>query len=43
LDEFIFKELDKFEKPKEIVFISECVETNTKKVNRIQTLKKIDL
>jgi len=42
-DDFIFKELDKFEKPKEIVFISEFVETNTKKVNRIQTLKKIDL
>ncbi|MQP52860.1 MULTISPECIES: AMP-binding protein [unclassified Flavobacterium] len=40
-DDFIFKELDKFEKPKEIVFISEFVETNTKKVNRIQTLKKI--
>ncbi|WP_445719341.1 AMP-binding protein [Flavobacterium sp.] len=42
-DDFIFKELDKFEKPKEIVFISEFVETNTKKLNRIRTLKKIDL
>jgi o-succinylbenzoate---CoA ligase len=42
-DDFIFNELDKFEKPKEIVFILEFVETNTKKVNRIRTLKKIDL
>lgn len=42
-DDFIFNELDKFEKPKEIVFIPEFVETNTKKVNRIRTLKKIDL
>ncbi|MDP5002068.1 MAG: AMP-binding protein [Flavobacterium sp.] len=42
-DDFIFNELDKFEKPKEIVFIPEFVETNTKKLNRIRTLKKIDL
>lgn len=42
-DDFIFNELDKFEKPKEIVFILEFVETNTKKVNRIRTLKKINL
>ncbi|WP_445713130.1 AMP-binding protein [Flavobacterium sp.] len=42
-DDFIFNELDKFEKPKKIVFISEFVETNTKKVNRIQTLKKIKI
>jgi o-succinylbenzoate---CoA ligase len=39
-DDFIFNELDKFEKPKEIVFILEFEETNTKKVNRIRTLKK---
>ncbi|WP_333809061.1 AMP-binding protein [Flavobacterium sp.] len=37
----VFNSLDKFEKPKEIVFVPEFVETETKKVNRIQTLKKI--
>ena len=37
----IFEILDKFEKPKEVFFVSEFVETETKKINRIQTLKKI--
>jgi O-succinylbenzoic acid--CoA ligase len=41
IDTIIFSSLDKFEKPKEILFVSEFVETETKKVNRIQTLKKI--
>ena len=37
----IFDILDKFEKPKEVFFVSEFVETETKKINRIQTLKNI--
>ena len=37
----IFEILDKFEKPKEVFFVSEFMETETKKINRIQTLKKI--
>ena len=37
----IFEILDKFEKPKEVFFVSEFVETETKKINRFQTLKKI--
>ena len=41
IDAVIFDSLDKFEKPKEILFLPEFVETETKKVNRIQTLKKI--
>ena len=41
IDDVIFDSLDKFEKPKEILFLPEFVETETKKVNRIQTLKKI--
>lgn len=34
----IFETLEKFEKPKEILFVSEFVETETKKINRIKTL-----
>lgn len=41
IDTTIFNSLDKFEKPKEILFVSEFVETETKKINRIRTLKKI--
>lgn len=41
IDTTIFNSLDKFEKPKEILFVSEFVETETKKINRNQTLKKI--
>ena len=37
----IFDILDKFEKPKDILFLTEFVETETKKINRIQTLKNI--
>lgn len=37
----IFDLLDKFEKPKEVFFVSEFVETETQKINRLQTLKKI--
>ena len=37
----IFDILDKFEKPKDILFLTEFVETVTKKINRIQTLKNI--
>ena len=37
----IFDILDKFEKPKDILFLTEFVETETKKINRIQTLEKI--
>lgn len=36
----IFSSLDKYEKPKAIIFVSEFVETETKKINRIETLKK---
>lgn len=41
IDNSIFNSLEKFEKPKNILFVSEFIETETKKVNRIQTLKKI--
>lgn len=41
IDTTIFNSLDKFEKPKEILFVSEFFETETKKINRIRTLKKI--
>ncbi|WP_130735644.1 AMP-binding protein [Flavobacterium sp. J27] len=37
----IFDLLDKFEKPKEIIFIPQFVETKTGKLNRVQTLAKI--
>ena len=37
----IFDILNKFEKPKDILFLTEFVETETKKINRIQTLEKI--
>lgn len=37
----IFESLDKFEKPKEVLFVPKFVETETKKINRIQTLEKI--
>jgi o-succinylbenzoate---CoA ligase len=39
----IFDSLDKFEKPKEVHFVSEFIETETNKINRIQTLDKIKL
>lgn len=39
IDRTIFDTLEKFEKPKEILFVSEFVETETKKVNRMLTLK----
>lgn len=37
----IFDSLDKFEKPKEVFFVSKFLETETTKINRIQTLKNI--
>lgn len=37
----LFETLDKFEKPKEVLYISEFVETDTKKINRIKTIEKI--
>lgn len=37
----IFESLNKFENPKEVLFVSEFVETETKKINRIKTLEKI--
>lgn len=40
IDYNIFDTLEKFEKPKEILFITEFVETETKKVNRTSTLNK---
>ena len=43
IDAVIFDSLDKFEKPKEVFFVSEFVETETKKINRSQTLEKIKL
>ncbi|MQP25891.1 AMP-binding protein [Flavobacterium sp. LMO8] len=41
LDTSIFNALEKFEKPKDIVFVTEFVETETKKINRTETLKNI--
>jgi hypothetical protein len=41
IDITIFDALDKFEKPKEVLFVPKFVETETKKVNRIITLKNI--
>jgi O-succinylbenzoic acid--CoA ligase len=41
IDSSIFNTLEKFERPKEVLFVTEFVETETKKVNRNQTLKKI--
>ncbi|UGS22533.1 AMP-binding protein [Flavobacterium channae] len=41
IDLEIFNSLEKFEKPKEVVFVSEFVETDTKKINRNKTLEKI--
>jgi O-succinylbenzoic acid--CoA ligase len=41
IDTTIFDALDKFEKPKEVLFVPKFVETETKKVNRIITLKNI--
>ncbi|MCL9770319.1 AMP-binding protein [Flavobacterium sp. HXWNR69] len=40
IEKSIFKVLDKFEKPKEVIFIAKFTETGTNKINRIQTLKK---
>ena len=41
IDSSIFNSLDKFERPKEVLFVPKFIETETKKVNRNQTLKKI--
>ena len=41
IDNSVFDELNKFEQPKAIIFISEFVETDTKKVNRNKTIQKI--
>ena len=38
IDSSIFNSLEKFERPKEILFVTEFVETETKKINRIKTL-----
>jgi len=41
IDAVIFDSLDRFEKPKEVFFVSKFLETETTKINRIQTLKII--
>jgi O-succinylbenzoic acid--CoA ligase len=41
IDADFFNSLSKFEKPKEIFFVSQFSETATNKVNRIQTLKSM--
>lgn len=41
IDTSIFNILDKFEKPKEIYFVSKFIETDTAKINRIKTIKSI--
>ena len=38
IDSSIFNSLEKFERPREILFVTEFVETETKKINRIKTL-----
>ena len=38
VDSSIFNSLEKFERPREILFVTEFVETETKKINRIKTL-----
>ena len=43
IDVAIFNSLKKFEKPKEVFFVSKFVETETKKINRIRTLEKNQL
>ena len=43
IDADFFNSLSKFEKPKEIFFVSQFSETATNKVNRIQTLKSINV
>ena len=43
IDAEIFNSLSKFEKPKHIFFVSQFSETATNKVNRIQTLKSINV
>lgn len=42
IDATLFDTLEKFEKPKEVLFAPEFVETETKKVSRIKTLELLD-
>lgn len=41
LENSVFKDLEKFERPKEIYFTAKFVETETNKINRIKTVLKI--
>ena len=41
IDATLFDTLEKFEKPKEVLFAPEFVETETKKINRVKTLNSI--
>ena len=41
IDATLFDTLEKFEKPKEVLFSPEFVETETKKINRVKTLNSI--
>lgn len=41
IDATLFDTLEKFEKPKEVLFAPEFVETETKKINRVKTLNRI--
>ncbi len=41
IDATLFDTLEKFEKPKEVLFVPEFVETETKKINRVKTLNSI--
>lgn len=41
IDSKIFEKLDKFEKPKDIIFTPKFVETDTKKISRIKTIEQL--
>lgn len=41
IDATLFDTLEKFEKPKEVLFAPEFVETETKKINRVKTLNSV--
>ena len=37
----LFNDLEKFEKPRDVIFIPQFIETGTNKINRIQTLNTL--
>ena len=41
IDSKIFEKLDKFEKPKDIIFTPKFVETDTKKISRVKTIEQL--